>query len=91
MSAQLTIVIPIFNEAESLGSLEIVLTDYLKKAREPTKILFINDGSTDDSEQLIEAICETHSDFSFLSFTKNFGLSAALKAGFDHADNALIG
>ena len=56
-----------------------------------TKILFINDGSKDSSQQLIEAICSNNPDFTFIQFQKNCGLSAAITAGFKNVDTELVG
>ncbi|MGB3607732.1 MAG: glycosyltransferase family 2 protein [Psychroserpens sp.] len=91
MTYKFTIIIPIYNEVDNLERLEKELLQYLKMALIPTKILLINDGSTDKSQQHIETICERHSAFGYICFTKNYGLSAALKAGFDEVDTALIG
>ncbi len=91
MSYQFTIIVPVFNEVDNLIRLEKELKKYLKIASKKTNILFINDGSKDNSEKLIEDICNRNLDFSFISFNKNRGLSAALKAGFDHVDTKLIG
>ncbi|MDA9804252.1 glycosyltransferase family 2 protein, partial [Flavobacteriaceae bacterium] len=54
-------------------------------------ILFINDGSTDNSQQIIEDICQKNIEFRFIHFKNNKGLSAALKAGFDNIDTPLLG
>ena len=56
-----------------------------------TKILFVNDGSKDNSQHLIEKICANNDAFTFISFEKNCGLSAAVKAGFDYADTEWVG
>lgn len=55
------------------------------------KVLFVNDGSIDKSQQLIEAICQRNEAFSFVKFAQNKGLSAAIKAGFDYTDTPLVG
>lgn len=88
---QLTILVPVFNEEESLPRLTDTLAAYLKKASVPTEVLFIDDGSTDGSDGLIREICSEREDFHYISFVKNCGLSAALKAGFDHVSTPLTG
>ncbi|WP_299114744.1 glycosyltransferase [uncultured Winogradskyella sp.] len=91
MHYSFTIIIPVYNEAENLLRVEEALLDYLKVASVKTSILFVNDGSTDKSFQLIEDICLRNEVFNFISLKKNSGLSAALKAGFDVVESDLIG
>ncbi|MDN3595065.1 glycosyltransferase [Zunongwangia endophytica] len=91
MEYQFTIIVPIYNEEENLERLEEQLSLYLKIASKPTCILLVNDGSSDNSLSFIEKICSLNESFYFISFEKNCGLSAAIKAGFDHATTPLIG
>ena len=91
MSYQFTIIVPVYNEKDNLLRVEKELLSYIKIATKNTKILFVNDGSNDESQELIEAICSRNSDFSFINFKENRGLSAAIKAGFDYTDTALVG
>ncbi len=91
MEYKLTIVVPVYNEEDNLLRVEKELLEYSKIARQPTKILFVNDGSTDNSQDLIEAICNRQTNFSYLLFTENRGLSAAIKAGFEHTETDLVG
>lgn len=91
MAYQLTIVVPLYNEAENLPRVEEAFTEYFKIAAVKTKVLFVNDGSQDQSQEIIEAICARNPDFQYLSFAQNRGLSAAIKAGFDHVDTELLG
>lgn len=91
MNHQFTILVPLYNEVENLLRVEQELSSYLTRAPLSTKVLFIDDGSTDQGLELLEQICARNKDFSFISFEKNRGLSAALKAGFDHAQTPLVG
>ena len=91
MNYQLTIIVPVYNEQDNLLRVEKELLNYIKIAKKPTKILFINDGSKDRSQELIEDICKRSEAFGFVSFKHNRGLSAAIKAGFDAADTELVG
>lgn len=87
-----TIVVPLFNERDNLPQLEKRLSSYLEKALEqPACVLFVDDGSTDGGSALVEDICRRHKDFFFLRFDRNRGLSAALKAGFDHCCSPYVG
>jgi len=91
MIYKFTIVIPVYNEEENLERVETELSNYLKIASVPTSILFINDGSKDKSQALIETICARNEAFEYILFKENRGLSAALKAGFDHVGSDLVG
>lgn len=88
---QFTIIVPVYNEEKNLERVERELLAYFDIAPIPTSILFVNDGSTDDSQIFIEDICRRNIAFNFISFKKNKGLSAAIKAGFDHVDSELVG
>ncbi len=91
MSYEFTIIVPVYNEEDNLARVEEELLAYTKIASKPTKILFVNDGSMDKSQQLIEDICTRNDAFFYILFKENRGLSAAIKAGFDHADTPLVG
>ena len=91
MKYQFTIIVPVYNEEANLFRVEKELLAFTKTATKATKILFVNDGSKDKSQELIEAICNRNSVFSFISFKANKGLSAAIKAGFDYTETELVG
>ncbi|MCG2420427.1 glycosyltransferase family 2 protein [Aequorivita sp. F47161] len=88
---EFTIIVPVYNEEENLERVEKELLAYTKIASKKTAILFVNDGSKDKSQALIEAICTRNEAFHFISFKENRGLSAAIKAGFDHVESPLVG
>ncbi|MCK0190727.1 glycosyltransferase family 2 protein [Arenibacter sp. F20364] len=91
MKYEFTIIIPVYNEEDNLERVEKELKDYLSICTKKAKVLFVNDGSKDKSQQLIESICQRNEAFGFLKFAQNRGLSAALKAGFDYVDTPLLG
>ena len=88
---EFTIIVPVYNEELNLKRVEKELLSFIKIAKKKTTILFINDGSTDNSQQIIEDICQKNIEFRFIHFKNNKGLSAALKAGFDNIDTPLLG
>lgn len=88
---EFTIIVPVYNEEENLERVEKELLAYTKIASKKTAILFVNDGSKDKSQELIEAICNRNESFKYLNFKENRGLSAAIKAGFDHIESPLTG
>ncbi len=91
MDYQFTIVVPVYNEEDNLERVESELLEYSKNASVSTCFLFVNDGSKDKSQELIEAICTRNTNFNYISFKENRGLSAAIKAGFDYTVTELVG
>lgn len=86
-----TILVPVYNEEENIYFLEEKLQHFLPQSIYPACVVFVNDGSTDDSLNRIREICERNNDFFYLSLEKNGGLSAALKAGIDYTFSAYVG
>lgn len=86
-----TIVVPVYNETENVARLEETFRSYLAAASCPACVLFVNDGSTDDSLARLAEICGRNEHFYYLSFARNAGLSAAIKAGIDYAQSPLVG
>jgi len=87
---KISVVIPLFDEEESI----IPLANELRKALRPLEtsyeIIFVDDGSTDKSLQNIKEVCRTDKRFKFISFKKNYGKSAALQVGFKQATGDVV-
>jgi glycosyltransferase involved in cell wall biosynthesis len=85
-----SIVIPVFNESEGIVKLLEEVESYYYERKFDFEILFVNDGSTDDTAQII---C-SHNSFPYkcrmVNFTKNFGSHAAVRAGFLHSSGDYI-
>ena len=75
---EFTIIVPVYNEELNLKRVEKELLSFIKIAKKETTILFINDGSTDNSQQIIEDICQKNIEFRFIHFKNNKGLSARI-------------
>lgn len=88
---RLTIIVPVFNEEDNMAALEERLAAYLPKAASKACVLFVNDGSRDNSLQLIREACRRNPDFFYISLAQNSGLSAAMKAGIDVTESPLTG
>jgi len=88
---RLTIIVPVYNEEGNISRLEKELGDFLKIAKIPSCVLFVNDGSKDESGKLLKSICQTHPEFYYLELAQNSGLSAAMKAGIDHSESEYVG
>lgn len=88
---EFTIIVPIYNEEENINRLEKAFKSYIQIASVNTCVLFVNDGSTDKSIDLIKDVCDRNKAFFYIDFTKNNGLSAAIKAGIDIARSTYVG
>jgi dolichol-phosphate mannosyltransferase len=86
-----TVVIPVYNEEENIFVLEKKIRLFLQKSIFSTCVVLVNDGSTDNSLNLMKEICERNDDFFYLSLERNGGLSAALKAGIDYTFSDYLG
>jgi glycosyltransferase involved in cell wall biosynthesis len=90
MTPDLSIVIPIRNESASIPRLYAELTGVLEGLGTPYEILFVEDGSTDDSFALLAALQSRDARVRVIRFRRNFGQTAAFAAGFAHARGRLI-
>lgn len=88
---ELCIIVPIYNEEDNIDRLEQELSAFTSTASVKTCILFVDDGSKDKSLACIKDICNRHPEFLYISFTRNNGLSAAIKAGIDTAQSPFTG
>ena len=87
----LSIVIPVYNEEESLPSLYSELQEVLSSLNIQYEIIFINDGSTDKSLSVLKEIySKDSSHIKIIDLRRNFGQTAALLAGFQHARGDLV-
>ena len=82
---KLTIVIPLFDEEESLIPLSNEIKKSLKQIEIGYEVIFVDDGSTDQSLKVLKDICKQDRRFKYVSFRKNYGKSAALQTGFKEA------
>ena len=81
----LSIVIPLYNEEESLKELSQQIKSALDKYTSDYEVIFVDDGSTDNSYKIIEEINSNDSRFKCIKLRKNYGKSAALSIGFREA------
>jgi len=88
---ELTLIVPIYNEVENIHQLTKEMNKYLEVTTMPSIILFVNDGSTDGSQELIEQVCQENTAYHYIELSKNGGLSGAIKAGIDDCDTEYVG
>jgi glycosyltransferase involved in cell wall biosynthesis len=87
---QLSIVIPLLNEAESLTELHSWLTSVISTLEINYEIIYIDDGSTDVSWEIINNLAEAENETKAIRFLKNYGKSQALHAGFEEAQGEVV-
>lgn len=87
---QLSVVVPVFNERENLKPLHEKLKLALDGLGRQYEVLFVDDGSLDGSTALLKEIADSDPKVRILQFVRNFGQTAAMSAGFDHARGEII-
>lgn len=86
----LSVVIPVLNEEENISDLYSKLKEVLNSLKKSFEIIFIDDGSTDNTPNLIKDLHERDNNVKLIRFRKNFGQSAAIAAGFEYAKGDII-
>jgi glycosyltransferase involved in cell wall biosynthesis len=86
----LSIVVPLFNEQESILPLYEGLLAVLRGLNRPYEIIFINDGSVDNTYAVLCRLAEKDRAVKVINLRRNFGQTAAMAAGFDHAHGRVI-
>ncbi|MEX1000527.1 MAG: glycosyltransferase family 2 protein [Crocinitomicaceae bacterium] len=87
---QISLVIPLFNEEESLTELHEWIVGVMQKHRFTYEIIFVNDGSTDNSWSVIEQLKKKDPAVRGIKFQRNYGKSAALHVGFGATKGEVI-
>lgn len=86
MLRQLTIVVPVYNETQNIPVLVSKLNEVLPTTGCHFNILFVDDGSEDETLAIIKQQATAFNNVHYISFSRNFGHQNALKAGFDSCD-----
>ncbi len=81
---KISVIVPCFNEEESLATFNETLIQFLPSAFQ-YEIIYVNDGSTDHTFQVILSLAKSNPAIKYISFSRNFGHQNALKAGYDFA------
>jgi len=87
---EISIVIPVYNEEENIKELHTRLTNALPAITENYEILFVDDGSIDNSFAILKELNKEDKKVKVIKFRRNFGQSAAISAGFDYAKGDVI-
>ena len=85
----ISIIIPVFNEEDSIAELNNQIISSISE-KYSFEIIYVNDGSTDTSKNIIESILENNPHIKLISFYENRGKSEALNVGFKKATGNII-
>lgn len=86
----ISVIVPLYNEAESLPELESWIRRVMEENKFSYEILFINDGSTDESWEVIKFLREKNKNVRGVCFRRNYGKSPALNTGFVRANGDVV-
>jgi glycosyltransferase involved in cell wall biosynthesis len=86
----ISVVVPLYNEAESLPELVAWIDRVAQKNSLSYEIIMVDDGSTDESWAVVQSLKEQYSAIRAISFMRNYGKSAALYCGFEMADGEVV-
>jgi glycosyltransferase involved in cell wall biosynthesis len=89
-SVQLSIVVPLFNEAATITELHRRLSAVLLLLGTSAEIVYVDDGSSDGTREALESLAARDERIVLVSLARNYGQTAALAAGFDAAEGAVI-
>jgi glycosyltransferase involved in cell wall biosynthesis len=87
---QISVVIPLFNEEESLPELAAWIARVMQQNNFTYEVLMIDDGSKDKSWQVVERLAAENPNIKGIRFRRNYGKSAALNVGFSHAQGDVV-
>lgn len=86
----ISVVVPLYNEAESLPELEQWIARVMRDNGFSYEIIFVNDGSTDGSWEVIERLAEANPAVRGVCFRRNYGKSPALNVGFARSEGDVV-
>ena len=86
----ISVVISLFNEGVNLNSFYSLLKPVMEKFNEEYELIFVDDGSTDNSFSILENFHNNDKTVKIIQFRRNFGKSAALSAGFKYAKGKIV-
>ena len=87
---KLSVIVPLYNEEESLHPLTNEIKKALKSIDIAFEVVFVDDGSNDNSLNILKEICKQDKRFRYFSFRKNYGKSAALQVGFNNVTGDVV-
>lgn len=89
-AASVSVIVPVYNEAENIPILGALLLPVLDGLGRKFEIIAVNDGSLDRSMDELKKLAHARPEFKVVDLARNYGQTAAMMAGFDHASGAII-
>ena len=86
----LSVVIPVYNEQDNVEAIHRALRAVLADRRRNFEILFVDDGSSDETPLRLEGMAAEDADLRIITLARNFGQTAAIMAGLDHAEGDVV-
>lgn len=90
MSIRYSVVVPVYNEELVVKESYRRLKEVMDKAGDTYEIIFVNDGSRDDTKKLVSEICENDKNIRLIDFSRNFGHQTAITAGMDNSSGQAV-
>ncbi len=86
----ISLTVPVYNEREALEPVFEKVRVVMTAQPRPWEIVFVNDGSTDGSGEILDRLAAAHPEVKVVHFRRNFGQTAAMMAGFDFASGSVV-
>lgn len=86
----ISLVVPVYNEYENINEFYRRCVEVLELLREPFEIVFVNDGSKDDTIELLLALCNKDRRIKVINLSRNFGKEIAMTAGIEHSSGDVV-
>src|SRR5262245_54085947 len=87
---EISIIIPVYNEEENIRPLHAKLRDALEGVGRSHEVIFVDDGSTDESLEYLRECAELNPKIRVIALRRNYGQTAAMSAGIDHAHGDIL-
>src|SRR3974390_2014776 len=89
-SPQLSVIVPFFNEEDSIGPMHAAVVEAVEPLRIPFEMVFVDDGSRDATAIRAEQIARADPRVRFVKFRRNYGQTAAMAAGIEYARGEIL-
>jgi dolichol-phosphate mannosyltransferase len=90
LSFLLSVVVPVYNEEAVLHTLDRRLSAVLDETGQPYEVIFVNDGSSDNSLPILERLAQSNPRYRIINFSRNFGHQLAVTAGLDYVSGDAV-
>lgn len=87
---KVSVVIPVYNEGQTLYEFHTRITQVMTSLNTPYELVFVNDGSRDDSREILSALAEKDPAIKLINFSRNFGHQIAITAGMDYSSGDAV-